>query len=55
MNHEVVSGPSLVFYALLVTLLSGIAFVLWQARRARHAPVKARLRRNRATVVRYDR
>ena len=56
MNQDVVSGPNLVYYVLLVALLSGIALMMWQVKKVRRVPVRARLRRNRAaTVHRYDR
>ena len=56
MNHDVVSGPSLVYYVLLVALLSGIALMMWQVKKVRRVPIRARLHRNRAaTVYRYDR
>ena len=56
MNQDVVSGPNLVYYVLLVALLSGIALVMWQVKKVRRVPIRAHLRRNRAaTVHRYDR
>ena len=56
MNQEVVTGPNLVYYLLLVTLLSGIALTMWQLQRLRRVPVKTRRgRRRSATVQRHDR
>ena len=56
MNQDVVTGPNLLYYAMLVALLSGIAVTMWQVRRLRKVRVRSRVgRRRAATVHRYDR
>ena len=55
MNEEMAQGSSLLYYVVLVAILSCITFVMWQVRRARRVPAKARLGRKQATVIRYDR
>jgi len=56
MNQDIVTGPNLLYYVLLVALLSGIALTMWQLQRRRRVRVKARRgRQASATEYRYDR
>lgn len=56
MNQEIVTGPNVLYYVLLVALLSGMALVMWQMKNVRRATARARLRSNRSAIVRrYDR
>jgi cytochrome oxidase assembly protein ShyY1 len=56
MNQDIVTGPNLLYYVLLVTLLSSIVLTVWQLRRVRKVRVRAwRDRRRSAVVYHYDR
>lgn len=50
MNQDIVNGPSVVYYVLLVALLSGIALVMWQMKNVRRATVRARPRGQRSSL-----
>ena len=55
MNEEVVQGSNLLFYIVLVALLSGISFAMWLRRRAQKKLAEVRIDRDRSVVRRFDR
>lgn len=55
MSEEVVQGSNLLFYVLLVGVLSGITLAAWLGRRTRKLRAKIPHDRNHAAITRFDR